>query len=319
MTQADAARFPDPARFGRVAVLMGGRSAERDISLQGGAAVLAALRRCGVEAEAVDTVADDLLQQLRDGGYRRAFNMLHGRGGEDGVIQGALELLGLPYTGSGVLGSALAMDKLRAKQLWVGIGLPTPDFVVVRDEPDLARARELGFPLMLKPVREGSSFGMSKVEAAADLAPAWRQAQDYDDTVLAERWIDGPEYTAAVLGDAVLPLIRLETPRSFYDYAAKYEADSTRYHCPCGLPAVEERALQQLSLQAFRALGASGWGRVDLMLDGDGRPWLIEVNTVPGMTDHSLVPMAARAAGMDMEDLVWRILETSLESETHET
>ena len=313
MTQADAARFPDPARFGRVAVLMGGRSAERDISLQGGKAVLAALRRCGVEAEAVDAAAADLLQQLRDGGYRCAFNMLHGRGGEDGVIQGALELLGLPYTGSGVLGSALAMDKLRAKQLWAGVGLPTPDFVVVRGEPDLARARELGFPLMLKPVREGSSLGMSKVGAAAELASAWRQARDYDDTVLAERWIDGPEYTAAVLGDAVLPLIRLETPRSFYDYAAKYEADSTRYHCPCGLPEVEERALQQLSLQAFRALGASGWGRVDLMLDGDGRPWLIEVNTVPGMTDHSLVPMAAQAAGMDMQELVWRILETSLE------
>lgn len=307
-----AARIRDPAQFGRVAVLMGGRSAEREISLQSGAAVLEALRRRGVDAVALDAAADDLLQQLGEGGYDRVFNMLHGRGGEDGVIQGALELLGLPYTGSGVLGSALCMDKLRAKQLWSGVALPTPAFVVLRGEDDLPQAEQLGFPLMVKPVHEGSSLGMSKVDEVSGLERAWRLADDYDGAVLAEQWIDGPEYTAAIIGDEVLPLIRLETPRAFYDFEAKYEADSTQYHCPCGLSDDQEKQLQQLALHAFQVLGASGWGRVDFMLDGSGQPWLIEVNTVPGMTDHSLVPMAARVAGMEMDELVWRILETSV-------
>lgn len=303
----------EPGQFGRVAVLMGGRSAEREISLKSGTAVLEALQGEGVAAVGVDTGGEGFLQQLAEGGFDRAFNVLHGRGGEDGVIQGLLQTLGLPYTGSGVLGSALTMDKLRTKQLWIGMGLPTPRFLAVRSQTDLERAvDEVGFPLMVKPSREGSSIGMAKVEAAADLERAWRAAQAYDDWVLAERWIQGPEYTASLVQGQALPLIRLETPRSFYDYEAKYAADTTRYHCPCGLPEGEERAMQALALEAFEATAASGWGRVDFMMDGAGRPWLIEVNTVPGMTDHSLVPMAARAAGMEFGALVLRILETSL-------
>lgn len=297
--------------FGRVAVLMGGRSAERPVSLKSGAAVLAALLERGVEAHPVDP-GPDVLQVLGAGGYQRAFVILHGRGGEDGVIQGALETLGLPYTGSGVLGSALGMDKYRCKLLWRGAGLPTPEFLVLRHEEDVTRAAALGFPLMIKPAREGSSIGMAKVEDATQLAEAWRAASRFDALVLAERWIRGAEYTAGVLDGEPLPLIRLETPHSFYDYEAKYRADTTRYHCPCGLPEDAEVRLQALALEAFEAIGGAGWGRVDLMVDQSAQPWLLEVNTAPGMTDHSLVPMAARARGIPFAELVWRILETTL-------
>jgi len=306
--------LPDPQAFGRVAVLMGGGSAEREISLRSGQAVLAALQRQGVDAQALDP-AETPLEALLEGGYEHVFIMLHGRGGEDGVMQGALERLGLPYTGSGVLGSALGMDKYRSKALWQGLGLPTPAFRLLRGAADLAAAGELGLPLMIKPAREGSSLGMDKVEQGAALEAAWRQAREYDPLVLAEQWIEGAEYTVGILGQRALPLIRLETPRSFYDYQAKYSADTTRYHCPCGLAGPQEQALQELALQAFEAVGASGWGRVDLMLDAAGRPWLIEVNTVPGMTDHSLVPMAAQAAGIDFDELVLRILASSLAAE----
>ncbi|WJW75004.1 D-alanine--D-alanine ligase [Thiohalobacter sp. IOR34] len=300
------------ADFGRVAVLMGGCSAEREISLKSGNAVLEALRRRGIDAQGLDAANEGLLAELQQGGYARAFIALHGRGGEDGVIQGALQTLGLPYTGSGVLGSALGMDKLRSKQVWQAAGLPTPPFVVAEAVDELARvADELGFPVMVKPAREGSSIGMSRVDSAAALPAAWEQARAYDSCVLIERWIEGEEYTVALLAGEALPLIRLETPREYYDYAAKYEADSTRYHCPCGLPADQETALQGLALAAFAAVDARGWGRVDLLLDAAGAPWLIEVNTVPGMTDHSLVPMAARAAGIEFDELVLRILDTS--------
>lgn len=302
----------DRTRFGKVAVLLGGRAAEREISLKSGAAVLAALRGQGVDAHPLDPDAG-VLEALRAGGFDRAFIILHGRGGEDGVIQGALETIGLPYTGSGVLGSALGMDKYRTKLVWEGRGLPTAASVLLERESDLEGAAALGFPLMVKPVREGSSIGMARVEDAATLAAAWRAARQYDSEVLAERWIQGSEYTCAILGRDALPLIRLETPHAFYDYDAKYRADSTRYLCPCGVPATEEWRLQALALEAFDAAGASGWGRVDLMVDGEGRPFLLEINTVPGMTDHSLVPMAARAAGLDFDALVLRILETSLD------
>jgi len=306
--------FETAEDFGKVAVLLGGRSAERAISLKSGEAVLQALRQRGVDAHPLDSADEDFLKRLESGGFARVFNALHGRGGEDGVMQGLLEHLGFAYTGSGVLGSALAMDKLRTKQLWQGLGLPTPAFCVLNTQADLPHAAsQVGFPMMLKPVREGSSIGMSKVDQESGLQQAWQTAKAYDNEVLAERWIEGAEYTAAIVGATALPLIRLETPRAFYDYDAKYQADSTRYHCPCGLPQDQESQLQELSLRAFSAVAASGWGRVDFMLDGAQRPWLIEVNTVPGMTDHSLVPMAARVHGWDMPELVWRLLETSAE------
>ena len=300
-----------PERFGKVALLMGGQAAEREISLKSGRAVHEALQRLGVDVEPIDPDAT-ILERLRAGGYDRAFIILHGRGGEDGQIQGALETIGLPYTGSGVLGSALGMDKYRCKLAWTGCGLPTADFVLLRDENDLAAAAELGFPLMIKPVHEGSSIGMARVESVEGLERAWRAAAEFDSLVLAERWIQGMELTCAILGREALPMIRLETPHAFYDYEAKYSADSTRYHCPSGLDAAVEARLRELALQAFDAAGASGWGRVDMMLDADGRPFLLEINTVPGMTDHRLVHMAARVAGIDFDDLVWRILETSL-------
>ncbi|HRD66594.1 MAG TPA: D-alanine--D-alanine ligase [Candidatus Competibacter sp.] len=302
----------NPAAFGNVAVLMGGWSAEREVSLKSGAAVLAALRMRGVDAHGID-VDRNVLGVLADGRFDRAFVVLHGRGGEDGVVQGALEVLGLPYTGSGVLASALGMDKLRTKQIWLGMGLPTPPYRLVESAAELAAAAtELGLPLAVKPSREGSSIGISRVSDAAQLQGAWERAAACDSPVLVEPWIQGWEYTGALLQGEALPLIRLETPRDFYDYEAKYHADDTRYLCPCGLSSERESELRELVRRAYAAVDGRGWGRVDFLVDGQDRPWLLEVNTVPGMTDHSLVPMAARAAGLSFEDLVWRILETSL-------
>jgi len=308
-------RAIDPGSFGKVAVLMGGHSAEREISLLSGMAVLQALQSAGVDAHGLDTATADLAGELTAGGYARAFIALHGRGGEDGVMQGLLDVLGLPYTGSGVLGSALAMDKLRTKQVWQSAGIPTPAFVLLTSAAEVAAAREsLPYPVIVKPVHEGSSIGISKVDSSDHLAAAWQQAARYDAQVIAEQWVDGTEYTAGILGAEVLPLIRLETPNTFYDYAAKYEADTTRYLIPCGLAPAQAAVLQQQSLAAFRAVDASGWGRVDFMLDAAGQPWFIEVNTVPGLTDHSLVPMAAKAVGMDFPQLACRILESSMGS-----
>lgn len=300
-------------QFGKVAVLLGGDTAERDVSLQTGRAVLEGLRGRGIDAHPVDP-REVPLTALLEQGFDRVFIALHGRGGEDGVMQGALEALRIPYTGSGVLGSALAMDKTRCKRLWQNLGIPTPAFVEIETAADLGAVPEkLGLPVMVKPVHEGSSCGAAKVTAAAQLRPAWEASRQFDDRVMAEHWITGAEYTAAILGDQVLPMIRLETPRDFYDYEAKYLADDTQYHCPCGLPAARERELGEIMLRAFRGIGASGWGRVDFMLDEAGAPWVIEVNTIPGMTSHSLVPKAARQAGLDFGELVVRILATSLE------
>lgn len=304
----------NPRSFGKVAVLLGGWSAEREISLISGGEVLKALQAAGVDAHGIDA-GRDVLEVLKAGRFDRVFNMLHGRGGEDGVIQGALELIGLPCTGSGVLGSAVSMDKLMTKRLWRGAGLPTPDYQVLDGDTDwVVVASGLGLPLIVKPALEGSSIGMSKVETVGDLPEAYARAAACGGPVFAERWVTGTEYTAAILEGEPLPLIRLETPRAFYDYEAKYKAETTRYHVPCGLEAAVEQRFQSLALQAFEAVGARGWGRVDLMVDRVGVPWLIEVNTVPGMTDHSLVPMAARAAGLDFQALVLRILAGTLAS-----
>ena len=300
------------ADFGLVAVLMGGWAAEREVSLVSGQAVLAGLKRRGIDAHGID-VDKHIAEVLVQGGFDRVFNVLHGRGGEDGVIQGALEILGLPYTGSGVMGSAVAMDKYRTKLMLQALGLPTPGFALIRDEADLAAAADLGYPLMVKPALEGSSIGMSRADDAAGLRRAWELAASCDSHVMAEQWVTGAEFTAAILGREALPLIRLETPHEFYDYDAKYRADDTRYLVPCGLEATREAALQSLALQSFDAVGAAGWGRVDILMDEQRRPWVIEINTVPGMTDHSLVPMAANAVGIDFDELVWRILAQTLE------
>ena len=298
--------------YGKVAVVMGGSSAERNISLESGQAVYQALLRQGVNAHAMDA-NDDVLFELKDGGFDRVFLALHGRGGEDGRMQGALDILKIPYTGSGVLGSALAMDKCRAKIMWQSLSLPTPAFIELSAGSNWQQVgKELGLPLMVKPVHEGSSLGASKVTRVEDIEYAWRMAARFDPRVMAERWIEGREYTAPLLGERVLPLIRLETPREFYDYQAKYVDDTTRYICPCGLTAKQEEEFGGLSLQAFAALGASGWGRIDLMLDRQEQPWLIEANTIPGMTSHSLVPMAAKQSGMGFDDLVVEILNTSM-------
>lgn len=304
-------RIGSAAAFGRVAVLTGGSSSERAVSLLSGAAVLAALQRRGVAAEGFDP-AEQPLTELLARGVERVWIALHGPGGEDGTVQGALECLGLPYTGSGVLGSALGMDKLRTKRLAQAIGVPTADFMVLAEEQDLPLALErLGLPLIVKPATQGSSVGMARVENAAQLALAWREALRFDPLVFAEPWITGGEYTVAILQGEALPSIRIETPRAFYDYEAKYLRDDTRYHCPSGLSSQAELHLANLALAAFDACGAEGWGRADFMMDRTGRPLLLEINTVPGMTDHSLVPMAARAAGIDFDELVWRVLETS--------
>ena len=306
-----------PAGFGRVAVLLGGSSAEREISLMTGNAVFDALCRRDIDAHLVDP-ADGLLEQLAAGGFDRAWIALHGRGGEDGVVQAVLELLGLPYTGSGVLGCALGMDKLRTKRVFAGAGLGTPDYRVITGPDDFdAVIAALGLPLMIKPNEEGSSIGLSKVETAEQLPAAFEIAAACGCEVFAESWISGGEYTAAILQGEVLPLIRIDAANSFYDYQAKYFSDATRYVCPCGLPAEQERHFAAICLEAFRAVGCRGWGRVDFMLDTAGLPRILEVNTVPGMTSHSLVPMAAAQAGLDFDELVWRILETSLREGSH--
>ena len=294
--------------FGRVAVLFGGTSAEREISLKSGQAVLQALQNAGVNAEAFDP-AEQNIGDIK--AYDRAFIVLHGRGGEDGTMQGALELLGVPYTGSGVLASALGMDKTRTKQLWLGCSLPTPAYARLTANTDFAQVvAELGLPLMVKPTHEGSSIGMRKVEKAEDLQPAYEFAAKYDSEIIAEKWVTGKEYTIVILGDKALPIIRLQPHQShgFYDFEAKYNANDTQYLCPCGLSDEDEQALQALAVRAFNMVGATGWGRIDAMRDEQGNFWLLEVNTVPGMTDHSLVPMAAKAAGLSFEQLVLTIL-----------
>ena len=305
-------RVTDAADFGAVAVLLGGGSSEREISLLTGNAVLAALKRRGVNALAFDP-AQRALATLAQLPIDRVWIALHGPGGEDGTLQGALEFLGIPYTGSGVLGSAIGMDKLRSKRLAQAAGVATPEFVVLRSASDLDLAlRRLGLPLIVKPATQGSSVGMARVERAEDLPQAWKDARRIEASVFAERWISGGEYTVGILQGQALPSIRIETPRTFYDYEAKYLRDDTRYFCPAGLSAQAEQQLGTLALSSFEACGAEGWGRADFMLDAAGRPLLLEINTVPGMTDHSLVPMAARAAGIDFDELVWRVLETSL-------
>ena len=296
--------------FGKVAVLMGGKSAEREISLMSGNGVLKALRSKGVDAHAFDPAQRDVFDLKRES-YARCFIALHGRGGEDGTIQGALEVLGVPYTGSGVMGSAIGMDKWRTKMVWIANGLPTPRFRILSEKENWGSvARELKLPLIVKPANEGSTLGLTKVTSVKQLPEAYAiAAKKYHDIALAEQFIDGPEYTASVLGEEALPLIRIEAPKGNYDYQNKYFSDDTKYHCPSGLPANKEKELQALTLKAFRAVGCRGWGRVDLMLDRKKKPWLLEVNTSPGMTGHSLVPMAAKAVGISYEDLCLRILE----------
>jgi len=304
-------RVTDAHDFGRVAVLLGGDSSERAISLLSGNAVLAALVRRGVDAHAFDPKAR-ALSQLIDARFDRVWIALHGPGGEDGTLQGALEFMGVPYTGSGVMGSAVGMDKLATKRLAQSIGVATADFVVLRGPEDFDSALErLGLPMIVKPATQGSSVGMTKVERAAELAAAYQAAVALETSVFAEPWITGGEYTVAILKERALPSIRIETPRTFYDYEAKYFRSDTRYLCPSGLSAMAEEHLANLALAAFGAVGASGWGRADFMMDETGRPLLLEVNTIPGMTDHSLVPMAARALGIDFDELVWQVLETS--------
>ena len=301
------------ADFGKVAVLFGGTSAEREISLKSGNAVLAALRARGVDAHAFDP-AERPLSELKAAGFERVFLILHGRGGEDGTAQGALELLGIPYTGSGVMASAVGMDKWRTKLLWHGAGLPVPDYALLDAHTDFdAVEQRLGLPLFVKPACEGSSVGITKVKAPGTLADAYREAARHDSLVLAEKYLGGGEYTVAVLGEGAslraLPVVKIEPATEFYDYEAKYFRDDTRYLCPAGLPADKEAAMQDLARRAFTVLGCRGWARVDVLLDTDGTPHLLEINTAPGMTDHSLVPMAARATGIDFPDLCLKVLE----------
>ncbi len=301
-------------KFGKVAVMLGGTSAERPVSLNSGAAVLAALQRQGVDAHAFDP-ANRNLGDLISGEFDRVFIALHGRLGEDGCMQGALEVLGMPYTGSGVMASALGMDKWRTKLLWRAAGLPTADWAMLSADSDFAAVeKQLGLPIFVKPAREGSSIGMSKVTEAGTLKAAYKTAAEHDPLVLAETFIDGPEFTVAILGDRALPLIWLEPAKdaAFYDFDAKYLRNDTQYHCPAGLPEADEQAMRKLALDAFRLVGGRGWGRVDMMRDSLGNPYLLEVNTSPGMTDHSLVPMAARVAGLDFDALCMRILEQTL-------
>ncbi len=293
-------------KFGKVAVLMGGTSAERPVSLKSGVGVLAALRRQGVDAHAFDP-AEQPLDALK--GYDRAFIALHGRYGEDGTIQGALDLMGIPFTGPGVMASAVGMDKFRTKLLWQAAGLPVPEYAMLTSESNFDEVEEqLGLPIFVKPVREGSSIGVSMVTREGGLRAAWQEAVRHDPLVIAEAGVMGGEYTVAILGDRALPIIKIEPSTAFYDYEAKYFRDDTRYLCPCGLPADKEAEIQAGALKAFQVLGGRGWGRVDFLMDEAGRHFFLEVNTSPGMTDHSLVPMAARVAGMDYDELVLTVL-----------
>lgn len=293
--------------FGKVAVLLGGRSAEREVSLKSGAAVLAALQRSGVNAQAFDP-AQRPLHELQ--GFDRVFIALHGRYGEDGTIQGALELMGIPYTGSGVMASSVGMDKWRTKLLWRAAGIVTPNFELVDADSDMAGIEaRLGLPLFVKPANEGSSIGISKVKRQGGLKAAYEEAAKADPLVLAEKFIGGGEYTVGILGDMALPVIRIVPANEFYDYEAKYLRNDTQYLCPCGLPQAQEDQIRAEALQAFRIVGGCGWGRVDFLMDEAGRHYFLEVNTSPGMTDHSLVPMAAKAAGIDFDTLVLEILE----------
>lgn len=304
-------KIADPAAFGRVAVLMGGDSSEREVSLDSGRNVLEALRARGVAADSVDGVPN-LIRELRDGHFDRVFNILHGGVGENGVLQGLLDALRVPYTGPGVLGSALTLDKIRTKQVWLAEGLPTARFVRVPPGADLAAAvRELGLPVFVKPSAEGSSVGVFRVTDEDELAQAIAFARDYDGELLAEQLVAGGEYTVGILGDVALPSVRIVPAGDWYDYHAKYVADDTQYLCP-GLDGEDEADIRRLGLAGFRAAGCSGWGRVDVMRHADGRFALMEVNTAPGMTSHSLVPKAARQLGCEFDELCWRILEQTV-------
>ena len=303
------------ADFGRVAVMLGGTSAEREVSLNTGAAVLAALQARGVDAHAWDP-GEKSMAEFAAAGFERVWIALHGTGGEDGAIQGALQWLDVPYTGSGVMASALAMDKIRSKHLFEAAGIPTPEYAVIRHDADaVLAAEELGFPMILKPSGQGASVGMSKVFEQDDLAEAVSLALRYGEMALAERCIVGDELTVSVLQGEALPTIRVETPRVFYDYRAKYESDRTEYHCPGTSDAETEALYAGIAVAAFNEIGCAGWGRVDFMTGEDGQPLVLEVNTIPGMTSHSLVPMAAKQAGIDFEELCWRILETSVSAD----
>jgi len=313
MNRIPAMKITDPRDFGSVGLLVGGDSAEREVSLNGGSAVFAALQRKNIKAEMFDGSAD-LFKAISAGRIDRVFNLMHGPGGEDGAIQGALQLMDVPITGTGLLGSAVSMDKVRSKWIWEQQGINTPPFVLLRKGGLLAdeMIEEWGLPLFVKPAGLGSSIGISKVEQLEDMPAAIALARKYDDNVIVEPAVTGNEYFAGVIGDLVLPLIHIETPNSFYDYEAKYESDDTRYFCPCGLSEDVEKAMQDLSLEAFHALECSGWGRVDLIIDDAGKAWFLEANTTPGMTAHSLVPQAAAQIGIGFDELVWRILESSL-------
>ncbi|OHC83419.1 MAG: D-alanine--D-alanine ligase [Sideroxydans sp. RIFOXYD2_FULL_59_7] len=296
-------------RFGKVAVLLGGRSAEREVSLKSGAAVLAALQRSGVDAHAFDP-AERELSELKSEKFDRVFVMLHGRGGEDGTVQGALELMGIPYTGSGVMASAIGMDKWRSKMIWQAAGLPIPEYEALTAPTDWdAVAEHLDLPLFMKPASEGSSVGVIKVKTVEELPAAYAEAAKHDKVVIAESFMSGGEYTVAILNGKALPAIKIEPANEFYDYEAKYLRDDTRYLCPCGLDAEQEADMQHMAQLGFQMIGGQGWGRVDFLRGEDGKMYLLEANTAPGMTDHSLVPMAARQAGIAFDELVVRILE----------
>ncbi len=298
-------------KWGRVGVLMGGTAAEREISLMSGRAVYDALLRQKVDVIAID-IHDSMMETIKNAPVDRMFNIIHGRGGEDGVVQAILDTLGLPYTGSGVLASALSMDKLRTKLCWQGAGLNTPKWCLLQSEQDIARCiNELGFPVIVKPALEGSSLGMSRATTETELYQAWQLAAQFNCDVYAESWVQGHEYTVGILAGQALPVIRLATPNIFYDFDAKYQAKTTQYHCPAGLTDEQEKKLTELALQACQVIGVTGWGRVDLFIDDSQQVQLIEVNTVPGMTNHSLVPMAAKQAGLNFDELVIRILATS--------
>lgn len=298
-------------RFGKVAVLMGGSSSEREISLMSGNAVLAALRHKGVDAHAFDP-SQRPLEDLKREGFARAHIALHGRFGEDGTVQGALELLGIPYTGSGVMASAIAMDKWRTKLIWQAVAIPTPRYELLREDGDFdGVVRRLGLPIIVKPACEGSTIGLSKVTVAKDLRAAYQKAAKHDRLVLAEEFVAGQELTVGILGETALPIVRIQPAVELYDYQAKYFSDDTKYFCPSGLPSAQERTIQEQALAAYRIIGCEGWGRVDVILTAAEAPYFLEVNTSPGMTGHSLVPMAARQAGIDFDELVVRILATT--------